>query len=104
METATPPADACRPLAVVREPINANWHNVTVPRGRTAAAAAAADSRENLVYISQGHVIQVAILTSGDRGAAADVPYFMLKYQGQSDSRRPGRSNVEATASSLHDR
>jgi len=69
----------CRPLAVVREPVNAagDWHNVTVPARRPLNAA---NSRENLVYVSQGHVVQVAILTS-DGGA--DVPYFMLKYEGQ---------------------
>ena len=68
-------AAVCRPLAVVREPVNtADWHNVTVPARRPT------NSRENLVYVSQGHVIQVAILTSDN---AADVPYFMLKYEGQ---------------------
>ena len=95
--TAGSVQDWCRPLAVVREPAAvygdvdpalADWHNVTVPPARPAATASS--SREHLVYISQGHVIQVAILTSDD---AAEVPYFMLKYEGE-----PHASNASTAA------
>jgi len=76
------PVRVCRPLVIVRELVDSggDWHNVTVPARRPATA----NSRENLVYISQGHVIQVAILTSG-----ADVPFFMLKYEGKIDQTPP---------------
>jgi len=80
----------CAPLAVVREPVTYSnaadraWHNVTVTARRRpttlGGATAATSSRENLVYVSQGHVVDVAILTSSDN--AVDVPYFMLKYEG----------------------
>lgn len=77
-------AAPCPPLAVVREPVAADanaggWHNVTVT-ARRRLSGTTVTSRENLVYVSQGHVVEVAILTNND---AADVPYFMLKYEGK---------------------
>jgi len=68
----------CPPLAVVREPVSSDWLNVTV--ARPPQGGATATSRENLVYVSQGHVVQVAILTSEN---SADVPFFMVKYEGE---------------------
>jgi len=70
----------CPPLAVVREPDarGSSWHNVTVTGGRRLPGTSVS-SRENLVYISQGHVVEVAILTTDN---TADVPYFMIKYEG----------------------
>lgn len=77
------PAGPCPPLAVVREPLvdaARDWHNVTVPAGLHPSHGTVVSSRDNLVYVSQGHVVQVAILTSKN---AADVPYFMVKYEGK---------------------
>ena len=74
----------CPPLAVIREPVAADgnaggWHNVTITaRGRLPGTTVT--SRENLVYVSQGHVVEVAILTSDN---VVDVPYFMVKYEGE---------------------
>lgn len=73
---------ACTPLAVVREPDRhgtGDWHNVTVSAS-SRVPAATSTSRENLVYVSHGHVLEIAILTSDK---VADVPYFMMKYQGE---------------------
>lgn len=92
-------AEPCPPLALVREPVlvdNDNapdaWRNITVTARRRptthGGATAATSSRESLVYVSQGHVIDIAILTSSDN--AEDVPYFMLKYEGT--TRTPLRS------------
>ena len=74
----------CPPMAIVREPVVAesnagDWHNVTVT-ARRRPTGATVTSRENLVYVSQGHVVEVAILTSDD---VVDVPYFMVKYEGE---------------------
>lgn len=85
--TTRPPrgldAAPCPPLAVVREPVGAggnSWHNVTVTAMHQTPGLTST-SRENLVYVSQGHVVEVAILTSD---SVADVPFFMIKYEGKS--------------------
>ena len=77
-------AAPCPALAVVREPVAPDgsaggWHNVTVT-ARRRPTGTTGTSRENLVYVSQGHVVEVAILTSD---TATDVPYFMVKYEGE---------------------
>jgi len=74
----------CPALAIVREPVLAvggagGWHNVTVT-ARRRPPGVTASSRENLVYVSQGHVVEVAILTTDN---VVDVPYFMVKYEGE---------------------
>jgi hypothetical protein len=86
---------SCQALAVVREPTagvssvsggGAPWHNVTVGTSigrRTSSSSsgvASIASREIQVYTSVGHVLEVAILTRDD---VIDVPYFLLKYEGQ---------------------
>jgi len=74
----------CPPLAVIRERVSVDgdtgrWHNVTIT-ARRRLPGATVTSRENLVYVSQGHVVEVAILTSDN---VVDVPYFMVKYEGE---------------------
>jgi len=94
----------CQALAVVREPsadvssfpvgVTASQNSSsagTVVGRRTSSTAVQSGSvssigtRESLVYTSVSHVLEVAILTSDD---LLDVPYFMLKYEGQSQYNR----------------
>ena len=74
----------CPSLALVREQVVADgsasdWRNVTLT-AKQRSPGTTASSRDNLVYISRAHLVQVAILTSN---SVADVPYFMVKYEGR---------------------